>query len=110
MTEDYQSKGQIKTATLDSILEETPYKNQEIDLLSVDAEGHDFKVIKALSFEKYNPKVILIELHFRNFSDIQSSELYQFLLDKGYKFANWVGYTLFFLKPGNQIIKPEKNI
>jgi len=98
-------KRKIKTKTLNQILTDTRYKDREIDLLSIDVEGHDFNVLKALDFSKYKPKIILIETLIKNFEHIHDSELFKFLINKGYLFSNWVGYTLFFIHPQNNLIK-----
>jgi len=39
---------EVPADTLDNIIEKTTYKNRQIDLLSIDAEGHDFNVLKSL--------------------------------------------------------------
>lgn len=99
------SRRTITTETLNQILANTSYKDREIDLLSIDVEGHDFNVLKALDFDKYKPKVILIETLIKNFEHIYDSELFKLLIKKGYNFANWVGYTLFFVHPQNNLMK-----
>ena len=38
----------ISTKTLNEIIENSPYKNKEVDLLNIDVEGHDFKVLFSL--------------------------------------------------------------
>ena len=34
---------------------------QEIDVIKVDAEGHDFTIFKQINFEKFNPSIIRLE-------------------------------------------------
>lgn len=96
---------EITTCTLESLINQTPYANREIDLLNIDAEGHDFNVLKSLKLEKYKPKLIVIESHLRDFNKILNSELYLYLIERGYKFANWVGFSLFFVHPDNNFLK-----
>ena len=95
----YYHAGKIITKTLNQILDATKYKNQEIDLLSIDVEGHDFNVLLSLNIYKYKPKIILIESPLRDINKIVSSELYGFLSNNKYELVNWVGYTLFFINP-----------
>lgn len=90
-------KTQAKKLT--TIIDETKYKNNPIDILSIDVEGHDFEVLKSLDFERYAPKVIAIESQLGKFKDVQQADEYEFLLNKGYDFVNWVGMTLIFKKP-----------
>ena len=51
----------IPTRTLTSILDETQPK--EIDLFSLDVEGYELNVLEGLDFEKYKPKIIVVECH-----------------------------------------------
>ena len=37
--------------SLDDVLEKSPFSGQQIDLLTVDAEGNDFEVLKSLNFK-----------------------------------------------------------
>ena len=47
----------MQAYTLNEILENSKYCNREIDLLDIDVEGADYKVLLGLNFEKYNPKL-----------------------------------------------------
>lgn len=49
----------MKTRTLNSVMKE--YKYDHIDLLSIDAEKHDWEVWQSLDYKKYVPKVIICE-------------------------------------------------
>ena len=95
----------VDTDTLSNIIERSSYK--KIDLLSIDVEGHELKVLKGLEFNKYKPRVIVVEfldlnskkweIPFNNFLNVQSSDLYNFLISKNYKFVNWVNGDLVFI-------------
>lgn len=87
---------QVPVATLDYVLDHSRYAGRKIDLLNVDAEGHDLDVLQSLSFERYSPYLILVELHLHTLDKVQGSPLYQFLSGKGYDLVNWVGPTLVF--------------
>jgi glycosyltransferase involved in cell wall biosynthesis len=87
---------EMNTDTLTNIISRTKYKNQTIDLLSIDAEGYDFQVLKSLDFETYKPKIIIIELHSLRLKDVLSSEIYLFLVKQGYSLFNWTGLSLIF--------------
>ena len=95
---------EIKTQTLSSIIDSSRFAGRQIDVLSVDVEGHDLNVLKSLDFEKYHPKIILVESHLMNIDLIMKSDLFLFLKEKGYDFINWVGLTLFFVYPNNDIL------
>lgn len=51
----------ISVRTLTSILDEVQPK--EIDFLSLDVEGYELNVLMGIDFEKYKPKVIVVECH-----------------------------------------------
>ncbi len=88
----------IETKTLNSVLELSPFKNKEIDLLNIDTEGNDFKVLKSLNFETYNPKIVIIETHLKDINEIIQSEQYKYLIDRKYYFLSWNFYSLIFIK------------
>ncbi len=46
------------------------YQGRQIDLLSVDAEAHDFEVIESLDFNRYSPRLIAVETHLRLLPDV----------------------------------------
>lgn len=87
-----------KADTLTNIIDGTKYKGRPIDLLSIDVEGHDFQVLKSLDFDRYAPQVIAVETQLEGLEAIQKEPQFEFLLDKGYAFRNWVGMTLVFVK------------
>ena len=87
---------QVKTQKLTDIIDKSKFCGKKIDLLSIDVEGHDLNVLKSLSFEKYYPKVIIVEHHVKNIDNILKSELNNFLAEKGYYLGNWVGPTLIY--------------
>lgn len=72
---------EIQSYTLDYILEKSKFYNKEIDLLDIDVEGTDYKVLLGLNFEKYKPKLICVEIHNKNIKD---DKIYKFLTNKGY--------------------------
>ena len=72
----------IKSFKLNSILNQSKFKNRQIDFLNIDVEGADFEVLKSLDFTIYEPKIICIEIMEKN---IFESEIYNFLKDLNYK-------------------------
>ena len=78
---------EINAFTLDEILSRDKYKNSKIDLLDIDVEGADLKVLKGLSFDKFKPELICIEIHEK---EIELSEIYKFLVHKKYELI-WSG-------------------
>jgi FkbM family methyltransferase len=79
-------KKEIKTMRLSDILDKHLRNNEKIDFMSIDVEGFDLSVLKSNNWEKFKPLVILIEiLNIESIIDIQSHEIYNFLITKRYK-------------------------
>ena len=87
----------IETVTLDEILDNYLPKNQQIDFLSIDVEGHDFIVLKSINLEKYRPKVILIEILGSSLSEINNNEISKYLINYGYSVYAKAINTVFFI-------------
>ena len=87
----------IETCTLEEILENHLPENQNIDFLSIDAEGLDFEVLKSNNFEKYRPKIILIELIGIDLSSIENNEVYKYLKKIDYSIYGKAIHTVFFV-------------
>lgn len=86
----------MRARRLTDILNETKYKGRSIDLLNIDAEGHDFYVLKGLDFEVYKPALILVETFLKSISEVLASDTNRLLTSNGYTICNWVGLTLFY--------------
>ena len=98
----------IKTKTLNSILENSKFKNEKINLLSIDVEGHEMEVLNSLNLEKYIPEMVVIEFldedifknlefHNQNISKIINSEIYKYMIKNNYHFVNWLHSDLIFV-------------
>lgn len=88
----------IETATLEEILDRYLPKNQQIDFLSIDVEGLDFVVLKSNNFEKYKPKVILIEILENSLSEIENNEIAKYLKQINYTIYAKTVNTVFFVE------------
>lgn len=80
---------QIKSFKLNTILDNSFYKNRRIDFLNIDLEGADLDALKSLNFEIYRPKIICVEIINKN---IINSETYKYLSEKKYKMV-WSSKT-----------------
>lgn len=87
---------QVETITLTAMIDATRYQGRKIDLLSVDVEGFDLRVLQGLDFARYAPAVVLVESLLTKLEDILASDLHRFMTGHGYALAYWVGYTLFY--------------
>ena len=101
-----EKKIDIQTNTLENILGN--YSIKTIDLLTIDVEGFELKVLKGLNFDKYKPRVIIVEfldleankweIPYNNLDNVLESEIYSFLINKNYKLVNWVNGDLVFIQ------------
>ena len=78
---------EIQAFTLDEILNRDKYKDTKIDFLDIDVEGADLKVLEGLSFDKFKPELVCVEIHTK---EIKQSAIYNFLIDKNYELL-WSG-------------------
>ena len=95
----------IETSTLTEILDNNLPKNQNIDFLSIDVEGLDFMVLKSNNFEKYRPKVILIEILGSSLNDIENNEISKYLKEYDYSIYAKAVNTVIFIS--NQFYKEK---
>ena len=103
----------MKTSTLNEILEQSPYKNKKINLLSIDIENHEYEVLKNFNFKKYKIDMIVTEclnLRLRKLETqnqtlefVLKSKIYRLLKKNNYKLINWVNSDLIFLNKKSKI-------
>lgn len=100
-------KKNIKTTTLNNIIENSKFKNQQIDYVSIDVEGFELNVLKGFDLNKYKPKALSIEFidpemtieefYHQNINNILDSDLYKFMTKNGYHFVNLLHSDLIFV-------------
>ena len=73
-------------------------KNQQIDLLSIDTEGHDLEVLKSNDWDLYKPGAIVIELEETDFRLLGNHEIVLFVESKGYRIYSWMNPSIIFVK------------
>ena len=66
--EPYIEEKELKGITLPDLLNK--YSVRSIDLLHIDTEGHDWKVLSQLDLKRYKPKIILFEYKHLNEKEI----------------------------------------
>ena len=98
----------VITSTLNKIIETSIYKNKEIDFLSIDVEGYEIEVLQGLDFNKYKPKLVVLEFinhdikefYNQKISNIVNSQINKFMENKNYKLVNWIHDDLVYV-PNN---------
>ena len=77
----------VKTRTLSEILNKNKFYN--IDFLNIDIEGHELEVLRSVNFQKFNIKVICVELiNFNKLSGNKKNQLIALLKKNKYKFVD----------------------
>ena len=74
----------VPTRTLDDILTEADAP-APVDLLSIDVEGHEIEVLLGFSFDRWRPRLILVEDH------VGSLRTHRFLVGRGYRLIRRLG-------------------
>jgi len=98
---------EVKVMPLKKILEEYLPANTEIDFMNIDVEGMDFEVLKSNDWNKYRPKVLLIEVIPANtIEDLLTNPISVFLKEKGYSlFAKCFNTCIFVDDEKLEVIK-----
>jgi FkbM family methyltransferase len=86
----------VRTVTLNALLQASRVPNA-FDLLSIDVEGHDLEVLRSLDLTAYRPKVIVIEMHHLDLSELGSNKIYQHLSRHDYKMIGYAVMSGYFL-------------
>ena len=95
----------LKTKTLNEIIDKSPFKGRSIDLLNIDTEGNDFSVLTSLDINKYTPNIIIVESHLKSIVEIINSNIYQYLTKKKYNLRSWNFYSLIFISDSSKITR-----
>ena len=95
----------INTKSLNSIIENSKFRDKKINFVSIDVEGFELNVLKGFNLKKYKPDLIMIEFidlkmkeyYFQNIVNILDSTIYKFMDKNDYKMINWVRDDLVFV-------------
>jgi hypothetical protein len=80
----------VPQKTLNTVIE-TEIHVDHIDILQIDVEGGELKVLQGLDIQKYKPKVILVE---DIYNDIA---LHDYILSNGYKLDKHISYNKYYV-------------
>jgi CYTH domain-containing protein len=98
----------IQTITLNSVIENSKFKNKKINLLSIDVEGYEHQVLKSIDLKKYSPEMIIVEyldreiinnfkFYNQNINHILSSEIHHLLIKNDYSLINLIHSDLIYI-------------
>tara|TARA_B100000508_G_scaffold72156_1_gene56212 strand:- start:603 stop:1301 length:699 start_codon:yes stop_codon:yes gene_type:complete len=88
----------VPVSPLRDILELHLPTGQEIDLMNIDVEGLDLEVLKSNDWQKFAPKVLIVEAHDFTLENMNTHSIYAFLKLQGYKLAQKAKFSLIFTK------------
>jgi hypothetical protein len=83
----------IKTQTLQNVFQTHLPPDTDIDFMSVDCEGHDLEVLQSNDWQKYRPRVLLVEDHEQR----SGVSLEEQLSEWGYRYLCTMRITKFFI-------------
>lgn len=82
-------KEEVDVITLDKLFDE--YKIDHVDLMKLDVEGEEFKILAGKEFDKVMPKIDSMMVEFHAWSGVSLSQCYAMLKDRGYKLSKLEG-------------------
>jgi len=104
----YKDIRKLKGKSLNTIIENSKFKNSKIDLLSIDIENYEYEALKNFNFKKYDIDMIVTEITDTNIKNLEifnlslenivKTNLYSLLIKNNYKLVNWVNADLIFVK------------
>jgi|LakMenE01Jun11ns_1017448.scaffolds.fasta_scaffold9837390_3 FkbM family methyltransferase len=97
----------VNTTTLNNIIENSKYKNNKINFLSIDVEGHEMNVLRGFDIVKYSPEIVVVEyidlsmkkeeFYNNNISTVLESEISRYMKFHDYSFVNWFNQDLVYV-------------
>jgi len=96
----FQVESVVKVATrrLERILDEVIPRGTEIDVMSVDVEGFDLKVLRSNDWSRFRPFMVLVETHGMDLTNVSANPVYAFLRQQRYKLVSHCFVTSFFVR------------
>jgi FkbM family methyltransferase len=91
-----ESVEKVKTFQLTTLLDQKKCP-KSFELLSIDVEGHDYEVLSSLDLMRYRAKLIVIEMHGFDITDVSNSKIYNYLADNNYKMTGFIVMNGYFV-------------
>lgn len=77
-------KVQRPVRTLAAVLGDALPESQSIDVLTIDVEGRDLDVLKSNDWQRFRPRMVLVETRDRTYRDLGNEPTVMFLESQGY--------------------------
>lgn len=93
----------VRTATLDSLLEEARF--DELDFVTIDVEGHELSVLEGFDLDRYRPRIVILEDN----SVEGNTVVAKHMTDHGYVHFKRTGVNEWYARASDtELIKPEE--
>lgn len=88
--------------------EHLPHDVEVIDLLTIDAEGHDLSVLRSNDWDRFRPRVVLVEVLGSTVEDLNAREEVVLLRQLGYRIYSKLFHTVVFVDSGVSMPPPPR--
>jgi FkbM family methyltransferase len=94
-------KKMIPCLPLSDILASYMADQKTINFMTIDVEGYDLKVLQSNDWQKYRPKIIIVETYIVPIEDVILSPIYKYLHGLGYNLMSKANLSLIFTDKEN---------
>lgn len=102
------STKKVKVERLDRVLNDFSDVNVRIDFLSIDVEGFDFSVLKSNDWQRFRPRVVLVEALETSLEEAMHGEIFNFMKKNGYQLFAKTYNTLIFKELPPDLVTHEQ--
>lgn len=92
-----QEEMDIRTSPLRDVLATHVPVATLIDFMSIDVEGLDLEVLRSNDWQRFRPRILLVEDLATKLSDVSASPIYSYLTARGYELLAKTVYTFFYV-------------
>ena len=92
------STKELESVPLKEILDRHVPEGTQIDFLSIDVEGWEMEILQSNDWDKYRPKVVLIEQLGTSLGSLENDGISQFMREKHYSLYAKTINTVFYLE------------
>jgi hypothetical protein len=87
----------LKCLEVNDLLDKYAKPNAVIHYMSIDLEGFDERVVKALEWQRFKPWIVTVEAHADTLDEALNTTIAKHLIENGYRCVSKCHLTLFFV-------------